>query len=265
MKCKTCDKSFTYRKALLTHELKHSQGEIKTEVTEKDNSSSLLNETTASLNQYESESSQDEGEEDNTCDICEKQFSYKRLLLHHKRTKHPMTSGYKRAKVNLKDCSVRCLICDIEMKVSAINEHNQTHISVNMKPRNLYTCMECEEKFKSCSALANHIKFVHRLKQQQVKINAPPADLADFCEVVVTKAEPLDELQSHNGFGEVPVNDGPLVNMSGFTCPICNKQLPTLISLKRHVNWHNHVGKSMEKQLECFVCKEVGIILDIKI
>ncbi|XP_045450905.1 zinc finger protein 91-like [Melitaea cinxia] len=256
LKCKSCDKSFKYKKALLTHELKHSQGDIKTEVIEKDNSSSLLNETTASLNQYESESSQDEGEEDNTCDICEKQFSYKRLLLQHKRTKHPMTAGYKRAKINLKDCSVRCLICDIEMKVSAINEHNQTHISVNIKPRNLYTCMECEEQFKSCSALANHIKFVHRLKQQQVKMNVAPADLADFCEVVVTKAEPLDELQSHNGFGEVPVNNESLVNMSGFTCPICNKQLPTLISLKRHVNWHNHVGKSLEKQLECFVCKE---------
>ncbi|CAH2099478.1 unnamed protein product [Euphydryas editha] len=256
LKCKTCDKSFTYKKALLTHELKHSHGAIKMEALEKDNSSSFLNETTTSLKRYESESSQDEGEDDNTCDICEKQFSYKRLLLQHKRTKHPMTAGFKRAKINLKDCSVRCLICDIEMKVSAINEHNQTHISVNIKPRNLYTCMECEQQFKSCSALANHIKFVHRLKQPQAKIDAPPADLADFCEVVVTKAEPLDVLQSHNGFGEVSVNDGPLVNMSGFTCPICNKQLPTLISLKRHVNWHNHVGKSMEKRLECFVCKE---------
>lgn len=28
-------------------------------------------------------------------------------------------------------------------------------------------------------------------------------DMADFCEVVVTKAEPLDESQSHNGFEEV--------------------------------------------------------------
>ncbi|XP_047536063.1 zinc finger protein 729-like [Vanessa atalanta] len=258
LKCKTCDKSFKYKKSLLTHEEKHSNdGKIKIEPPDGNNSTDLLNETTKSMNHYESESSQDEGEEDNTCDICEKQFSYKRLLLQHKRTKHPMTSGFKRAKINLKNCSVRCLICDIEMKVSAINEHNQTHISVNIKPRNLYTCMECEEQFKSCSALANHIKIIHRLKQQPSKINAPPADLADFCEVVVTKAEPLDELQSHNGFGEVSAKNGsPSVNMSGFTCPICNKQLPTLISLKRHVNWHNHVGKSMEKKLECFVCKE---------
>ncbi|XP_046970186.1 zinc finger protein 729-like [Vanessa cardui] len=258
LKCKICDKSFKYKKSLLTHEEKHTHdGKIKIEMPDRNNSTDLLNETTKSMNHYESESSQDEGEEDNTCDICEKQFSYKRLLVQHKRTKHPMTSGFKRAKINLKNCSVRCLICDIEMKVSAINEHNQTHISVNIKPRNLYTCMECEEQFKSCSALANHIKIIHRLKQQPSKINAPPADLADFCEVVVTKAEPLDELQSHNGFGEVSANNGsPSVNMSGFTCPICNKQLPTLISLKRHVNWHNHVGKSMEKKLECFVCKE---------
>lgn len=134
------------------------------------------------------ESSEDEGGGDNTCDICEKQFSYKRLLIKHKRTKHCMTAGTKRAKINLKDCSVRCLICDIEMKVSAINEHNQTHIAANMKPRNLYTCKECGEQFKSCSGLANHIKLVHRLHQPSTKkIIVPSADVADFCEVVVTK------------------------------------------------------------------------------
>lgn len=117
---------------------------------------------TADNQEYDSESSQDEGEEDNTCDICEKQFSYKRLLIQHKRTKHTMVAGMKRAKISLKDCSVRCLICEEEMKVSAINEHNQKHISVNIRPRNIYTCAECAQKFKSCSNLANHIKLVHR-------------------------------------------------------------------------------------------------------
>lgn len=45
-----------------------------------------------------------------------------------------------------------------------------------------------------------------RLKQtkDQVPRQFLGAELADFCEVVVTKAEPLDEIQSHNGFGEVP-------------------------------------------------------------
>lgn len=254
LKCKICDKSFKYRKSLLSHEMKHTEHNIKREVP--DTSSELLNETNDTYNQYDSESSQDDGEDDNTCDICEKQFSYKRLLLHHKRTKHNMTSGTKRAKINLKDCSVRCLICDIEMKVSAINEHNQTHISVNIKPRNLYTCIECGQQFKSCSALANHIKFVHRLKQPPITV---ASDLADFCEVVVTKAEPLDFVQSHNGYVDSAGNGTPLVNLSGFTCTICSKQLPTLIALKRHVNWHNHVGKSMEKQLQCFVCQEVSL------
>lgn len=254
LKCKFCDKSFKYRKSLLSHEIKHTQDSVKKEVPDKDTSTDLLNETNDTYNQYDSESSQDDGEDDNTCDICEKQFSYKRLLLQHKRTKHNMTSGTKRAKINLKDCSVRCLICDIEMKVSAINEHNQTHISVNIKPRNLYTCIECGQQFKSCSALANHIKFVHRLKQPPI---TAATDLADFCEVVVTKAEPLDSVQSHNGFEDSAENGMPLVNLSGFTCTICSKQMPTLRSLKQHVNWHNHVGKSMEKKLECFVCKEV--------
>ncbi|CAK1600282.1 unnamed protein product [Parnassius mnemosyne] len=255
LKCSMCEKRFTYKKALLSHEQRHLSGElqIKTEPPDKNTSSSLLSET---FRQSESDSSQEEGD-DNTCDICEKQFSYKRLLIHHKRTKHNMSSGTKRAKINLKDCTVRCLICDLEMKVSAINEHNQKHTSVNIKPRNLYTCAECSEKFKSCSSLANHIKLVHRLKQpQQPKLEG--ADLADFCEVVVTKAEPLVSNQSHNDFGMVPSNqDGsPLVNLSGFTCPICSKQMPTLISLKRHVNWHSNVGNNIEKKLECFVCKE---------
>ncbi|KAM3960122.1 uncharacterized protein ACR2FA_005752 [Aphomia sociella] len=269
LQCKLCDKTFKYKKALETHELKHTTGsvEIKVEPPEKMASTSLLSESLGKLPAHsESESSQDEGD-DNTCDICEKQFSYRRLLLQHKRTKHNMSSGTKRAKINLKNCMVRCLICDIEMKVSAINEHNQKHISVNIKPRNMYTCAECSEKFKSCSALANHIKLIHRLKQQPKQQQNLPrleggTDLADFCEVVVTKTEPLDALQSHNGFGVVPGNEagqqsaGPSVNMSGFTCPICGKVMGTLISLKRHVNWHTNVGKNMEKSIECFVCKE---------
>lgn len=241
----------------MTHELKHTEDEIKVKTEPPDKKHSISFEGNSDL-----ESSQDEGEDDNTCDICEKQFSYKRLLIHHKRTKHHMTSGTKRAKVNLKDCTVRCLICDIEMKVSAINEHNQTHISVNMKPRNIYTCTLCNMTFKSCSALANHIKFVHRLKQQAPKLNMSTPDLADFCEVVVTKAEPLDEVQTHNGFGEASaIENSPLVNMAGLTCHICNKQLPTLISLKRHINWHKNVGNNLEKKLECFVCKEVSFVI----
>ncbi|XP_059049002.1 zinc finger protein 91-like [Achroia grisella] len=273
LNCKLCDKSFKYKKALETHEMKHTTGaiEIKVEPPDKTASTSLLSESRGQLphaDESESESSHDEGE-DNTCDICEKQFSYKRLLLQHKRTKHNMSSGTKRAKITLKDCLVRCLICDLEMKVSAINEHNQKHISVNIKPRNMYTCgvPDCGEKFKSCSALANHIKLVHRLKQQPKQSQKLPrleggTDLADFCEVVVTKTEPLDTLQSHNGFGEVPINNGgeqassPLVNMNGFTCTICGKVMATLVSLKRHVNWHTNVGNNIEKSIECFVCKE---------
>ncbi|CAH2069047.1 unnamed protein product, partial [Iphiclides podalirius] len=255
LKCSMCDKRFTYKKALVSHEQRHRSGEleVKTEPPELNNSETLLNETDR---QSDTDSSQEDGD-DNTCDICEKQFSYRRLLLHHKRTKHNMSSGTKRAKINLKSCTVRCLICDVEMKVSAINEHNQKHTSVNVKPRNLYTCAECDQRFKSCSALANHIKLVHRLKQPQAP-KLEGADLADFCEVVVTKAEPLVADQSHNGPGSVPpeMGGGPLVNLAGFTCPICGKQMPTLISLKRHVNWHSNVGNSMEKQLECFVCKE---------
>lgn len=68
------------------------------------------------------------------------------------------------------------------------------------------------------------------------------------------QAEPLDDVQSHNGY-EVSVD--ATVSMSGFTCPVCSKTLPTLVSLKRHVNWHKNVGNNMEKKLECFVCKEV--------
>ncbi|XP_075980353.1 uncharacterized protein LOC142979369 [Anticarsia gemmatalis] len=250
-KCEVCDKEFKYKKALLTHSQKcHTDipTEVKAEPPDKA-STSLLSEK-----QYRSESESSQEEEDNTCDICEKQFSYKRLLLHHKRTKHNMSSGHKRAKIYLKDCSVRCLICDLQMKVSDINSHNQTHISKNMKPRNLYTCAECEATFKACSALATHIKLVHRLKQ---KVESAAVNPSDFCEVVVTKSEPLDWIQSHNDFGEVPVEEGkPLVDLSGFTCPICEKKMPTLISLKRHVNWHTNVGKSLEKKYECFVCKE---------
>ncbi|XP_026726503.1 zinc finger protein Xfin-like [Trichoplusia ni] len=252
VKCSRCDKEFKYKKALQTHEMKCTEVpiEVKTEPPDKP-STSLLSETTSRW-KSESESSQDE--DDNTCDICEKQFSYRRLLLHHKKTKHNMSSGHKRAKIYLKDCKVRCMICDLEMKVGDINEHNQTHISKNMKPRNLYTCAECEDTFKSCSALANHIKLIHRLNQKKLEVGVNPSD---FCEVVVTKAEPLDWIQSHNDFGEVPgAETKPLVDLSGFTCPICAKKMPTLISLKRHVNWHSNVGNSIEKKYECPVCNE---------
>ncbi|XP_014354803.2 zinc finger protein 729 [Papilio machaon] len=254
LKCSMCEKRFTYKKALVTHEQKHLDGEleIKQEPEEKD--SSLLSE---SYRESESESSQ-EDDDDNTCDICEKEFSYKRLLIQHKKTKHNMSSGTKRAKISLKDCSVKCLICDIEMKVSAINEHNQKHTTINIKPRNLYTCAECNEKFKSCSSLATHIKLVHRLKQPQTP-KLQRAELADFCEVVVTKTEPLASGQDRDDLVTVPSDpeSAPLVNLSGFTCPTCGKQMPTLISLKRHINWHSNVGNNIEKKLECFVCKEV--------
>lgn len=268
LKCHICDKGFKYKKALETHVQKlHTEAEISVKVEPPDKN--LLSET-QQPDPSESESSQEEGD-DNTCDICEKQFSYKRLLIQHKRTKHNMSSGTKRAKINLKDCSVRCLICDLEMKVSAINEHNQKHISINIKPRNVYTCADCGDKFKSCSSLAEHIKFVHRLKQPRAP-KAPRAleggsDLADFCEVVVTKAEPLDVIQSHNDFGEVPGNSAevPVVNMGGFTCPICGKTMATLISLKRHVNWHSNVGNNLEKKVECFVCKEVCVLIYVSI
>lgn len=81
--------------------------------------------------------------------------------------------------------------------------------------------------------------------------------MADFCEVVVTKAEPLDTVQTHNGFVEVPPATAPHINLSGFSCHVCGKKMPTLISLKRHVNWHTNVGDNIQKQYECFVCKEV--------
>ncbi|XP_047506828.1 zinc finger protein 729-like isoform X1 [Pieris napi] len=256
-KCTTCDKGFKYKKALDTHQIvKHSNVSVKVEPP--DISSDLLSETLNdhNVNQSDSESSNGEGD-DNTCDICEKQFSYKRLLINHKRTKHNMSSGTKRAKVSLKQCLVRCLICDIEMKVEAINDHNMKHISTNVKPRNLYTCVDCpDQQFKSCSALANHIKMVHRLNQPatkpQTNIPVDPPDMADFCEVVVTKAEPLDSVGSHNDFGE----GSAYATVDGFTCPTCSKVMPTLISLKRHMNWHTNVGNNIEKKLECFVCQE---------
>lgn len=256
LKCSMCDKRFTYRKALMSHEQRHQAGEleVKTEPPDGGAAGGLLDEA-----EHHSDTESSQEGDDNTCDICEKQFSYRRLLVHHKRTKHNMSSGTKRAKINLKSCAVRCLICDLEMRVSEINAHNQKHTSVNVKPRNLYTCAECEERFKSCSALANHIKLVHRLKRPQQAPKLEGAQLADFCEVVVTKAEPLVADQSRNGPGTVPpAEGGPLVDLSGFTCPICGKQMPTLVSLKRHVNWHSNVGNNIEKKLECFVCKEVS-------
>lgn len=271
LKCQYCDKTFIYKKALEKHLFnKHTDGtlELKIESPEKS-----LNESQRSINQSEidnpeesDDSSQDDG--DNTCDICEKQFSYKKLLLQHKRTKHNMSSGTKRAQIALKDCSVKCLICDITMKVAEVNAHNKEHLAANMKPRNLYTCIECSDTFKSCQALGTHIKLVHRLKRQ-VTQKFKVTDLADFCEVVVTKTEPLDAIQSHNGFGEVPyseINDNAkaIVDMSGFTCPICSKKMGTLVSLKRHINWHTNVGKNIESKHECLVCNAVSIpYLDI--
>ncbi|CAK1548742.1 unnamed protein product [Leptosia nina] len=254
--CGICDKSFKYKKALETHNtVKHSDVIFKTEPPDKNTSDLLLETINDSKDCSDFESSNDEEDGDNTCDICEKQFSYKRLLLNHKRLKHNMSSGTKRAKISLKECLVRCQICDLEMKVGVINEHNQKHISANIKPRNLYTCVDCpDQQFKSCSALANHIKMVHRLNQPapNPKVIGSLPDLADFCEVVVTKAEPLDDIQSHNDIGEASA----YATVNGFTCPTCNKDMPTLISLKRHMNWHTNVGKNMEKKIECFVCKE---------
>lgn len=83
-------------------------------------------------------------------------------------------------------------------------------------------------------------------------------NLADFCEVVVTKTEPLDEIQSHNGFGEVPVLNNESAAPGEFVCPVCGKQMGSLLSLKRHVNWHTNVGDSIEQKMECFVCHEVS-------
>lgn len=234
---------FTYKKSLQNHIDKHMSGEIP--MTADDN------QAPDSPEPSDDESSQDDG--DNTCEICEKQFSYKRVLLQHKRTKHNISSGTKRANFALKDCLVTCLICDVGMKVAESNAHNQTHLSAGIKPRNKYTCVQCEDTFKSCQALGTHIKMVHRLNLQVTK-KMIVSDLADFCEVVVTKTEPLDSLQSHNEDGEpVPQAEGD----AEFTCPVCSKKMPTLASLKRHVRWHTNVGNNMEAKYDCFVCKMV--------
>ncbi|XP_068629229.1 zinc finger protein 721-like [Battus philenor] len=251
LKCKVCDKQFSYRKSLINHELSQhptTEIEIKPEPLENNTSCSLLSE---SNRQSESESSQEEGD-DRTCDICEKEFYFKRQLLHHKRTKHNMSSGTKRAKIGLKDCSVRCRICDIEMKVCDINEHNLMHKAENVKPRNLYTCAECGEKFENCKSLATHIRLVHRLKQQ---VLPGTAELADFCEVVVTKTEPLVMDQDDNDLEKAPSLQEP-VDLGGFICPLCGKKMRTLKSLKQHVKWHSKDDQKLEKDLECFVCKE---------
>lgn len=264
LKCKYCGKGFTYKKSLDSHEAKHESGEIETKQEPPEPPDQNLDtsgrERRSIYKDTESEDSADDG--DNTCDLCEKIFSYKRALLHHKRTKHNMSSGHKRANINLKDCQVTCLICDLEMKVSEHKQHNQQHIDNNIKPRNKYTCIECGEISKSLQALGTHIKMVHRLKKAVTKKFVVP-NMADFCEVVVTKTEPLDEIQSHNGFGEVPAatesETAALASVSGFTCPICSKKMATMLSLKRHVNWHTNVGDKIEQTLECFVCNEVSI------
>ncbi|KAG7304543.1 hypothetical protein JYU34_011492 [Plutella xylostella] len=246
LKCKQCDKTFTYRKSLANHEIKHTTGELEIKTEPPDPAPPAYRDTDS-----EDDDSQ---EEDLTCDICEKMFSYKRLLIHHKRTKHNMSSGYKRANINLKDCKVKCLICDLEMTVNTYKEHNKDHIAKGVKPRNQYTCLECGDTFKNLQTLGTHIKLVHRLKKQMTSKVVVP-DLADFCEVVVTKTEPLDEVQSHNGSSEVP-SAKPRVDLTGFTCPICSKKMGTLVALKRHVNWHTNVGNNIEKKVECFVCQE---------
>ncbi|KAJ0181443.1 hypothetical protein K1T71_003528 [Dendrolimus kikuchii] len=257
--CKICHKEFIYKKSLQTHLDKHTPEEIAA------HENSLLSDANNTgnndtLRASDSESSGDEYES-NTCDICDKDFAYRRLLIQHKKRKHNMSSGLKRANITLKDCTAKCLLCDVEMKVSSINKHNQSHITMSIKPRNVYTCGECKEQFQSCSVLANHIKIVHRLKQSTIP-NMPTSSQdmeinpSDFCEVVVTKPEPLDENQSHNDFGEVPITNAAAVDLNGFTCPLCGKKMPTLISLKRHVNWHSNVGNNITKKIECFVCKE---------
>lgn len=154
---------FTYKKALATHELKHAQDDpgIKTEPP--DPNESRYRDTESE------DSGPDNGEDDNTCNICEKMFSYKRALIHHKRTKHNMSSGTKRAPILVKNCKVQCLICEVEMTVENHKEHNRKHIAENIKPRNLYTCSQCGETSKSLQGLANHIKLVHRLKQLSSK------------------------------------------------------------------------------------------------
>ncbi|XP_012552847.2 zinc finger protein 729 [Bombyx mori] len=270
LKCSYCDRTFLYKKSLSNHERKHEDGtltvKLEDNVNDSHNDSSLLSETNRAS---DTDSSQDETY-DFTCDVCDKQFSYRKQYIHHKKTKHTMCAGVKRSKITLKNCTVTCRICDVEMKVSDVKEHNQKHLSENMNPRNIYSCNECDEKFKSCKGLADHIKFVHRLKQtppakmsNSMKFDGP--DLADFCEVVVTKTEPLDRIQTHNGFKEVPLIDQysdatpgpPDGDATSFSCHICGKNMPTLISLKRHVNWHLRVGNNIEKQVECFVCQQV--------
>lgn len=144
------------------HERKHEDGtltvKLEDNVNDSHNDSSLLSETNRAS---DTDSSQDETY-DFTCDVCDKQFSYRKQYIHHKKTKHTMCAGVKRSKITLKNCTVTCRICDVEMKVSDVKEHNQKHLSENMNPRNIYSCNECDEKFKSCKGLADHIKFVHR-------------------------------------------------------------------------------------------------------
>lgn len=258
VKCKYCDKVFTYKKALLNHMLKHTADNIplKEEPVDLEPDPPPSSHTAQDDQHYDDFGEEEElSDDDNTCDICDKQFSYKRLLIQHKKAKHNKSSGFKRADVYLKDCDVKCLICDIDMKVSQGNEHNKKHAAAGTKPRNLYTCKACGETFKSCSNLSTHIQITHRIKKKSIE----SVNMADFCEVVVTKTEPLDDIQSHNDLGEVPGKSvdskNILADLEGFTCSICGKKMPTLTSLKRHVNWHSGVGSKLESKLECFVCK----------
>ncbi|XP_030030960.2 zinc finger protein 91 [Manduca sexta] len=249
LNCVHCKKEFKYKRSLMNHELSCVKRDDEPDGKEEEEEE----------NANEAESSQDEAD-DNTCDICEKQFSYKALLLHHKRTKHTMCAGFKRASITLKDCAVKCMICDIDMKVKDIHAHNKEHISMNMKPRNIYTCGECGEFFKNLSALSTHIKFVHRLKQESPNAKKYQGiDPSAFCEVVVAKTEPQEWPQgdySPMPDGVVKIEGQANVEPTAFVCPTCGKNMPSATSLKCHMACHVRYDKAASGKLECFVCKE---------
>lgn len=252
-KCPHCDRSFAYKKSLITHlAIKHSNESISPSVKMKKEDAHV---SIKPKPDCEDDSSQDNN--DNTCEKCDKSFTYKRSLILHNLTKHNSASGLARAQVRISDCRVTCLHCNIALTVKEMAAHNRAHSEAGVKPKSSYTCSKCNTVLKSLHGLQTHINLIHRIKKEKIigqgenrmkVVSAMKA--SDFCEVVVAEMEHGTEVPGCHNDRLAPT---PLVDMSGFICPLCNEKMDSISSFAHHMTWH----KSMERDLECNICNEI--------
>lgn len=264
--CDICRKKFHEKSTLLHHirvvhsEIKQRSEEHMDNVHTKEKAMPFVSETYEEGFSVETSLEEDmlipSAEKNHECDICEKKFRFKSVLLRHIRGVHARLkcpyakpvfcdickkkfsekSSLKRHMNNIHvEIKPRPYVCEICQKGFTIKKTLQDHMLTHSEEKN-YGCDTCEKRFRQKCALIRHIRVVH----EGIKCNSGEPFICNLCQMRFTQKSSLRRHMKNVHTEE---------KVKPFVCDICQKGFTLKASLQDHVLIHTG-----EKHRECDTC-----------